>query len=192
MAIVDKNTDRIAAAIALVGATLGAVLPERLGLSAQAVTVLGGILVALAGIVRLAYLRGATGKFDWRDALGGIVGVVAIGLGLDGELVAEADPNVIASASSVAALVAAGLRGWGKPSPAAAVLLLVFFCGGCSGEPVVDATCTELAARSSNFEAAHAACRAELEAGRSVCVLRSYRMFEPYQCALVVPAPQPG
>ncbi len=106
------NADRIAAAIALVAMLLSASgLPSALGLTPQWVTAIGGLVLACAGIIRGLLQQHDGVRVDWRDLLGAALGVVAIGLGLEGAAVDQLDPDALASMGSMAAMVFAAHRG---------------------------------------------------------------------------------
>jgi len=106
------NADRIAAAIALVATLLSATgLPSKLGLTPQWVTAIGGLVLACAGIIRGLLQHHDGVRVDWRDLLGAALGVIAIGLGLDGAAVDQIDPDMLAGGASFAAMVFAAQRG---------------------------------------------------------------------------------
>lgn len=156
------NRDRIAALVALVAAVLaGTGLPERLGMTPQAVTIVGGLVVGVAAVgraivemfvawrVNLARrVRGEeplTIAPNWRDIVGALFGVVAIGLGIDGVAVDQIDPNALAGLSSIAAAAFAWQRGGGggpTPPTTTGLVLLVL---GCTPKPAKPRECLEWA-----------------------------------------------
>lgn len=189
------NVDKIAAAIALLATVLSASgLPSTLGLGPQAVVIIGGLIVAFAATWR-AFIGKHVGWADWRDILGAVLGIVAIGLGIEGVAVDQLDPDILASASSFAAMVFAGVRGSDQDggTTGAGLVLLVLAC--CEVHPV-NATCAEFAAERgetamggadpSAIAELYKACTVEVDAGRDVCVRDS-----PRGCRLIVRGRQP-
>ncbi len=126
------STDRIVALVALVAAIITATgLPSLIGLGPRGVTIAGGVLVGVAAIVRGVWFR--TGKWpDWRDALGTVLGVVAIAIGIQGQAVENLDGDVLGSLSSLAAALFAWQRGGGPMPPPSSVGVVLLVLVGCS------------------------------------------------------------
>lgn len=127
------NRDRIAALVALVAALLaGTGLPSKLGLGSQAVAIIGGLLVGLAATARTLIFNEGRPAPDWRDVAGALLGLAAVGLGIESAAVDQLDPDAFAGLSSLAAALMAWQRGGGSvpTSPATGLVLLVLL-GGC-------------------------------------------------------------
>lgn len=192
------NKDRIVALVALVAALLaGSGLPSKLGMTPQMVTIVGGLLVGLAAVARalLGTKWSAGERPNWRDILGAFMGVVAIGLGIDGVAVDRLDPDVFAGLSSLAAMLFAWQRGGGGgPTPPATTGLVLLVCS-YAVQAERDGTCAEYAAWNSDEDApdvyreVFAACEAEVNAGRDVCMSR--RGSFTNGCVRVVPGRSP-
>lgn len=184
------KSDPIAVLVCIVTMMLASAgVPERLGFGPQAATALGGIAIALAGVVRILWRQYKLGiAVDWRDVFGAAVGIVAAAVGLEGSAVGNLDPNhiVLVGASLASAFtVQRATEKKGAPPPSVGLLLLFFVA--CSPDVVHEAreiSCTEFALlvaqrESSNgvadprkFEQFVTSCRADVLMGKDVCVSR--------------------
>lgn len=154
------NRDRIAALVSLVAALLaGTGLPSKLGMTPQLVTVIGGLVVGFAATFRatmemiaawrMNLLRRIRGEEplpvapNWRDIVGAFLGVMAIGLGIEGVAVDQLDPDALAGLSSICAAAFAWQRGGGGgPTPPAmtGLVLLVLLVCACNADRGTTAT----------------------------------------------------